>query len=145
MAAGVTVVRSKLEDFREAFLNAARDRLQPEDYIQPIELDGMLSPETLDRELMDTFERLEPHGMGNPAPLFGVRDTQVASARVVGEHHLRLDAQLDGRRFEAIGFRMGKLKVRAGDRVDLAYTPQWNTYQGLERIQLRLKDIVVRD
>jgi single-stranded-DNA-specific exonuclease len=44
--------------------------------------------------------------------------------------------------FDSIGFRMGSLEdldLRAGRAVDLAFSPERNHWNGLDRVQLRIK------
>ncbi|MBI4224165.1 MAG: hypothetical protein HY609_04470, partial [Deltaproteobacteria bacterium] len=45
--------------------------------------------------------------------------------------------------FPAIGFRMkGRLPLQ-GPAGAIAFTPQWNEYQGQKTIQLKIKDLKV--
>ena len=46
-----------------------------------------------DPELVNALEELEPHGMGNPAPLFAMRGVRFNLARIFGkeQNHLKLE------------------------------------------------------
>jgi RecJ OB domain len=51
-----------------------------------------------------------------------------------------------GRVMEAIGFGMGKILEELqgfSGRIDLAFCPSMNTYQGNQNLQLRIKDLVL--
>ena len=47
---------------------------------------------------------------------------------------------------DAIAFGMGELvdMLSAGQSIDLAYTPEIDKYNGSEKLQLKVKDIVVK-
>jgi hypothetical protein len=48
----------------------------------------------------------------------------------------------DGKRFEAIGFRMGDRFATTSGPIDLVFTPQLNRWTGSERIELEVKDLM---
>src|SRR5204862_264787 len=76
---------------------------------------------------------LEPHGPGNPEPTLVARGVDVEGVRRVGDParpHLRLRLRQDGRTLPAIGFGLGELPVRVGDRVDVVFRPRLARWQG---------------
>jgi single-stranded-DNA-specific exonuclease len=64
---------------------------------------------------------------------------------VVGERHLKLMVRHgNSLPFESIGFRMGSpqdLGLSTDRAVDLAFVPELNRWNGLDRVQLRIKDL----
>ena len=106
MAAGFSVLRSKLEPFR-AFLdqNLASQRetiLIARDLIA----DAIVSAGGATLALLDDLDRAGPFGAGNPEPVFVLPDMLVAYAEVVGSNHLRLRlTSRDGATIGAIAFR----------------------------------------
>jgi single-stranded-DNA-specific exonuclease len=74
-------------------------------------------------------------GQGFPAPVFC--DTfAVENQRVVGEKHLKLRLEKDGRRHEAIFFNtLGPL----APRIRAAYRLSINEYNGLKSVQLTVE------
>ena len=114
---------------------AARPRLHCDVEVEP----GGFSP-ALVRELA----QLGPFGPGNPEPTVVLRRLRVASARVVGADHLKLLLTGGGAQHDAIGFRMGSLESRGlspAGPVDIACVLEINAWNGMERVQLRLKDV----
>jgi single-stranded-DNA-specific exonuclease len=83
--------------------------------------------------------------MANPEPDFASRDVTVAYMRVIGKerNHLRLNLRMDDATFEAIAFSMGKLaeSIKPGDKIDVAYALDENTWNGETKLQLKIKDI----
>jgi single-stranded-DNA-specific exonuclease len=77
--------------------------------------------------------------------MFAVKQLEIMSARVVGDKHLKLMLR-QGRSlpFDGIGFGMRSLEaqgVTLGNRVDVAFTPELNHWNGFDRIQLRIRDM----
>src|SRR3989442_809986 len=55
--------------------------------------------------------------------------------------HLRLRLRHDGHALPAIGFGLGELLVRVGDRVDVVFRPRLARWQGTERLELEVLDV----
>jgi single-stranded-DNA-specific exonuclease len=105
----------------------------------------------LDLGVADILARLGPYGFGNPEPVLAARDLQVMrSARRVGRNHLKMKVRQtpSGRQVvDAIGFNLGSyvelLDLPTPPRVDLAFIPERNAWNGREILQLRVKDLRV--
>ncbi|MGH7499495.1 MAG: single-stranded-DNA-specific exonuclease RecJ [Gemmatimonadales bacterium] len=139
MAAGLTIRRDRLEEFRERFGALAREALGPEDLgpEQRVDLEIGLGEAT--RELERMIRHLEPCGMGNSSPVFGVRGVRFAGRSRVGKGHLKgvLD---DGRnRLPVIGFQWADRVSWLGDAlVDVAFRLECNEWNGQSTLQARL-------
>ena len=74
---------------------------------------------------------------------------RVLEQRVVGSDHLKLVVRQDGSSpFEGIGFRMGSLLKEDMVRdqpIDLVFVPEIQRWKGLDRIQLRIRDLRVSE
>ncbi|MBN2497582.1 MAG: single-stranded-DNA-specific exonuclease RecJ [Deltaproteobacteria bacterium] len=143
MAAGLTIRRSELEAFRKAFREAVLQQAT-ESGGQVLYADAEVQPNAWHTEDIEALGKLEPHGAGNPEPVFLARDLQIKNVRIVGRdppYHLKAVA-LDGSRpWDLIGFRMGDRAGQVLERMDLLYTPEMNSWEGYHTIQLRLKDL----
>ncbi len=124
----------------EKFDEVAEGSLTESDLTPELGIDAELSPEEITLQLADTIDTLAPFGMGNPEPVFILRQAKVASQRVVKESHLKLRLLAGGRFFDAIGFNMAGNR-RTPEVVDVAFSLQINTWNGRRNLQLRLKDI----
>ena len=132
-AAGLTLRRERLEDFRAAFEVVARERLSPADLIRVIETDGELAPEDF---TLDNAEALRDTvwGQGFPAPAFQ-GEFSVQSQRLVGEKHLKLRLAGKGLAAEAmLFFRDTPLP----DRIQAVYRLEVNEWNGNRSLQLNL-------
>jgi single-stranded-DNA-specific exonuclease len=143
-AAGLTVERARLEELRERFESEARTQLRPELLVPRLLLDAPLRLSACHRELAGWLDRLAPHGLENPEPVFLASPVQVHSVSTVGGgKHLKLQVSQDGVFHDAIGFGMGHLarRLAAAPLCELAFTPGLDTWQGAERLQLKLKGV----
>ena len=138
MAAGMTLSRSDLDAFGEAFDRAVRDTLRAEDLEAVITTDGPLAPDELQLEIATLLKRAGPWGQHFPEPLFD-GNFRVVSQRIVGENHLKLVLQLEegGAIIDGIAFNTGPEVpdyTRTGARV--VYKPDANTFRGRTNLQL---------
>jgi len=143
-AAGLTIREEQIPAFREKLSAQVAAAVGEGDLFSSLTVDATVELEDLTFSLIGELERLRPHGIGNPEPTLTVRDAIGLSPRVIGNNHLRLKVRKHGAlTFEAIGYRMGELagRLRHGQRLNLAFTPEVQTWQGEERAQLRIKDI----
>ncbi len=105
MAAGLTIERSRLGDFR-AFLEthlAYSLKLSGERFL---DIDGALTASGATLDLIELVEQAGPYGAGNPAPVFVLPAHRVVYADSAGSDHVRLTLQAaDGTRIKAVAFR----------------------------------------
>jgi single-stranded-DNA-specific exonuclease len=139
MAAGLTLRRDQFEAFRDRFQQVAADRLQglelgPE---QRVDLEITLADANADLERL--CRHLEPCGMGNPAPVFGVRGIRFSARQVVGENHVRGRLEGPGAALGAIGFRLAdRIPVSDAGTIDAAFRLEENAFRGSVSLQARL-------
>ncbi len=143
-AAGLTVSRDHLPELRQRLEALVRERLAPADCLPRLAIDGDLVLSDCDLELVEWLERMSPHGLDNPEPLFRVSDVAVDSVSAVGGgKHLRLTVRDGTGTAEAIGFGLGERAAALGraGRCDLAFIPSLNEWMGETRIQLKVKGV----
>lgn len=152
-AGGFSLAPERIEAFRARLLSLAAADL-PEEILAPIlDIDAEVALDDLDLDLAQALARLGPHGLGNPEPVLVARGLQVMrSARRVGRNHLKFKVrQLASSRqvVDAIGFNLGSyaelLDHPTPPRVDLAFVPERNVWNGREMLQLRVKDLRLLD
>ena len=112
----------------------------------PDEIDADVNLADCNLGLVDWLERMSPHGLDNPEPLFQAADLTVESATTVGQgRHLRLQVQDGTGSAEAIGFGLGAQadEVRRERRCTLAFVPTRNEWRGESHVQLKVKGVRV--
>jgi single-stranded-DNA-specific exonuclease len=143
MAAGLSIRRDALPHFREAFNRVARRSLEPEDLIPVQRIDLMVGLDQLDLRLEKLLRRLEPCGLGNPAPVFGASGVRVLDPRPVGGNHLRFVLEDGEIRLPIIAFDWGDRVPQgwSGARVDVAFRLERDEWQGIPSLRARLVDL----
>jgi single-stranded-DNA-specific exonuclease len=110
-------------------------------------VDAELAGSALTLALADELDRLEPFGAGWPRPIFLSRNLRVVKeARVLKERHLKFEvAAGEGTRpLEALwwgGAETAAATPRAGDRIELAYAIETNTWRDERRLQLIVREV----
>ena len=146
-AAGLTIRRERINELRRRLNDHAASCLKDEDLQPLVHIDAELLPSALTLKLTEELSQLEPFGAGNRRPLFMTRDLQLVSEpRVMKERHLKLFlAGADNRRLEAVWWggveELDGQTLKAGDRIELAYTVEANTWRGETRLQLVVEDL----
>lgn len=145
-AAGMKIKADNINDLREKLNQHAAENLASEDLIPEIKIDAEVSSKTLDLQIVEELKLLEPYGAGNPKPIFLTKDLFLTQEPfVMKEKHLKLNlADQNGKRFEAVwwdGVEKSKETLKPKTRIELAYTPEANTWQGNTRLQLVVEDL----
>lgn len=156
MAAGLSLNKSNLEDFRNR-LNG-QTTLTEKDLIPKIYIDIHLPLDYVSFNLVKELKLLEPFGKGNPKPLFGAKGIPVKRAFILGKNGNVLKLSLltksgriiDGLYFGDIEEFENRLSKKYGmaelDRMykgidsaiklDIVYTPSVNEYMGNKNLQV---------
>lgn len=143
LAAGFTVLEERIADLEERLREVLKDPSlgspAPEVY-----LDAMVGSKDLSERVVEEMELLAPHGVGNPEPVLGFEGARVMRSRIVGEDHLNIYLEKDGRFFDAIGFRMGNGNPLplASQHLNIAFTPFVDEWEGRKRLRLMIRDII---
>ncbi|MGE5508976.1 MAG: single-stranded-DNA-specific exonuclease RecJ [Chitinophagales bacterium] len=148
MAAGLTIAAERIPEFRGRLGRCAEARLTPEDFVPSLRLDAEVTADELTPSLVAELERLAPFGAGNPTPVLGLKNVEIAEERTVGEggRHLKLSVRPagGGAPLDCIGWQMAgyreRLKSHFGP-VDLAFSPEVDAWRGAPRVQLVLQDL----
>jgi single-stranded-DNA-specific exonuclease len=141
-ACGLTIKVENIPALRELMNAAAAEHLAGNDFVPRISPSVDIPLERLNEESMQWLQRFEPFGPLNESPLFYSEDVMLLSPpKVVGDKHLKFMVGAPGAAFDAIGFNLGYLRNYVMERPRLAriaYYPEWNTFRGERRIQLRV-------
>ncbi|TLY29319.1 MAG: single-stranded-DNA-specific exonuclease RecJ [Nitrospirae bacterium] len=144
-AAGLTIKESCLSEFRDRFVQIASSWVGDQPELSGLHVDAEVNLREVNQQLVRELNMLHPYGAGNPEPTLAVRNLSVLDSRVVGDSHLKLRVRHgNSMPFEGIGFGMGSLAdlgLSAERPVDLAFVPEMNHWNGLDRVQLRIRDV----
>jgi single-stranded-DNA-specific exonuclease len=141
MAIGLSVEEAKIPEFRSAFSEAVRVRLNSEDLRPLLEMDAELKLQDLTSDFLEQYKMMEPFGMANPEPVFLCRGVMPRlPGRVLKEKHLRVMLQQGAAQQDAIFFN-APLKEMPPPPWDVALRLQRNFFRGQENWQFTIESI----
>ena len=150
MAVGFTCHEDKIEALSEFLNEEISQMLGAEPITQTLSLDAVLDTGALNFELADKLARMEPFGIGNPEPVFMLKNAQLTKAMVFGSGHLKCFFRAsNGNSIVALAFGgaqtdMGQTFLNhVGEKFDLAGHLRINVWQSRKSIQFHLLDAVV--
>lgn len=146
-AAGLTIDQDRIPLLRQRLNEFADESLLEEQLVPVLNIDALVTTQTLGLDLVNDLALFEPFGAGNPKPVFVTRGLVLTDdPYVMKEKHLKL--KLIGgqnQRFEAVWWdgveRCAGQTLRRGSRIELAYLAEANVWQGNTRLQLVVQDL----
>jgi single-stranded-DNA-specific exonuclease len=134
MAAGLSLGLDELPAFRDAFARVASEWLTPELLTDTLHSDGALDAGDFAIDTAIALRDGGHWGQGYAEPLFD-GEFDVLRWRIVGERHLKLELDADGKRLDAIHFG-GWDGEAPPSRLRIAYRMVPDDYRGGDAIQL---------
>lgn len=144
MAVGINVKKDKFEEFKQKLEQIARER-HIEEIVPILKIDAQISLDEINKDMVDSLKELEPFGEENKTPLFVFKNLKIDSIRALSEgKHLKLTLKDSKNIVNAIGFNLGELSndYRIGDKVDVVGNLEINSFNGVNNIQINIKDIM---
>ena len=125
-------------------LNQTIDEMLNGQKLKPsLDIDLELDINDLDISLVEEISKLEPFGASNPSPVFAIRNQTLKQKKLMGatKDHLKLIIETPNGNKDCVWWSRGDIPLIAGDKLDIAFAPQLNTFNGNTDIQLIIKDI----
>lgn len=144
LAAGLSVTRGELDNFRRLINEYARKNLSEADMVQTVEADCELDFSDVNLGLAKGIQLLEPYGVSNPIPGFVLRGVTVNDITGISEgKHTRLSLGNGRYTLSAMYFSNSpdSLGIYVGDKVDVLFNLDVNEWGGRESAQVIVRDI----
>lgn len=144
MAIGITIKRDMFDKFSEKFEKIAKEA-KTEEIIPVINIDAKINLNEISKETVRDLRQLEPFGEGNKTPIFVFKNLKIDSIRSLSEgKHIKMTLKDGNVIVNAIGFNLGHLadEYKIGDKLDVAGTLEINTFNGVENLQINIKDVM---
>lgn len=145
LAAGLTFSEEKasFETVKKAINQTVDEMLNGQKLIPSIDVDMELSINDVDISLVEEISKLEPFGMSNPSPTFVLNNMTLKQKKLMGstKEHLKLIIEGKNGDMDCVWWSRGDIPLIAGDKMDIAFAPQLNTFNGTTSVQLVLKDV----
>jgi len=143
-AAGFTLSADRIPELEAQFERYAQAALTPEQLEPVLRVDAEVTLRDMEGALYDHLQKLAPHGLGNPTPVFAARGMRlIGPPRVLKERHLKLRVAEGSRVLEALAWNWGPRagEWSPGQTVDAAFTLDENDYLDIRTLQLELRDL----
>ncbi|MEA1980429.1 MAG: single-stranded-DNA-specific exonuclease RecJ [candidate division Zixibacteria bacterium] len=144
-AAGLSIKQENVEEFRKRFLSVSDVSLTSEDILPKLNIDSEIELSSINDELVQSIDKFSPFGPQNTRPVFLTRNCEIVGRPyTVGRNHLRIKIRKGTAIFDVIGYGFGDMVKHIsseGCLVDVVYVVEYNTYNNITKIQIRLKDI----
>ena len=144
MAVGLSVSKNNFEEFKELFLKIVKES-DVSEKVPIIQIESIINIDEINMEIVKSISLLEPFGEANKMPLFAFKNLKIDSIRTLSEgKHLKLSLRSNKNTYiNAIGFNLGEYaeEYKIGDKVDVAGNLEINAFNGMESIQINIKDL----
>ena len=145
-AAGLSIDEDKIDTFRDAMRQVGHQFLKEDDLIPEVRIDSILDISQIDFALYKNISLLEPFGAENPVPSFKSNNIKIKDLKLIGKEktHARFRAVQGRGQIEVVAFNFAKVleAVDTSTEVfDIAYELHLNSWNGREKLELKLIDI----
>jgi single-stranded-DNA-specific exonuclease len=147
MAAGITIEKSKLGEFRAFLEKHLKETVEKAQLSHAIKIDGAMTARSANEQFMEMIERAGPFGPGHSQPIFALPSHRVSFAARAGENHVRFTLSSgDGAKINGISFRtsdepLGQALLKDdGKPKHFVGQFSFNYWQGRRTVQFRLMD-----
>lgn len=144
LAAGLSITRADVEDFKCAVNTYVRNIENEDMWITAAEADCELEAADINKKSAEDILLLEPFGISNPAPVFFMRDVNVVSSKSLkGGKHIKFVMEKDGTVIDAIMFNADYevFNYNVGECFDIMFNMDLNEYNGYKSVQLVIREI----
>lgn len=144
LAAGFTITRENIPEFRRRICAMAGDFYQDDSPRTSLDIDCAVPAELLTIGGIESLDVLEPCGSGCPKPVLMMKNLTVERITMVGGgKHMRLRFRSGRSFFNAIYFSATpeSASIHTGDLVDAAFNPQINDFRGERSVQMNILDL----
>lgn len=146
-AAGLSMLPANLPEFKRRFEEYVAAHITDEQQVPVIHIEEELRLQDIDKQFYNVLRHLEPFGPENPHPRFVTRalinNRYTKRVGKLGEH-LKLDLTDRNLAITGIAFGRGDMAtyIQNGNAVDVCYSLEQNTYNGVTSLQMKVEDIV---
>ena len=145
-AAGLSIDEEKIDAFRDAMRMVGHRVLKDDDLIPEVSIDSILDISQIDYSLYKNISLLEPFGAENPLPTFQSGSIKIRNLKLIGKEkkHARFLAVQGSGKIEVVAFNFAQILEAldtSNEIFDIVYELHLNSWNGREKLELRLMDI----
>ena len=144
LAAGLSICRKNIAEFRRRINAYAAQRLSEDDCCLSFDADCTVEMRELTMNLAKEIDRLEPFGTANTTPVFFLQGATVQRIHSVGNaRHTKLIFEKDGISMTALWFgtSLADVHLEPMDTVDVLFQLSINEFQNVTQLQMIVQDV----
>ncbi len=149
LAAGLSIHRANIDEFRSKINQYARDVIKDDiSTFSAVEYDFEIDSDDITMQFAEEIRYLEPYGISNPIPAFLIRDCMICDVvPISGGKHTKLVLKRDEHVFVAMVFSrsQAELGIYTTDVIDLIANVDVNEFNGNKTVQLIVKDLHISE
>lgn len=144
LAAGFSIATKNIKKFQKAITKTVEKLLKDKILKPQTNIDAQIESAAVTIKNINAINLLEPFGVGNPKPIFLLKNIKINSFRTVGTTKDHLQLKLDNN-LSAIAFRQGKLEkhLKIGQSIDILANLDINIWGNTQSPQLIIKEILL--
>lgn len=143
MAAGLTLKKENLEEFKKEFEKVVTETISPEDKIPKLFYDCEITLDQISEKNLNIIEQMRPFGPSNRTPKFYSKGLQNAGSRLLNGGHIKTQLKQKNTSMGGISFGQGAETFALIEKhpVDVIYKFTWNEFRGTKSIQMEIEKI----
>lgn len=143
-AVGLSVLVEYVDLIENKLSKYTKEHITEDLLIPPLNIETKIELYEINENLIEWLNKFAPFGPGNMRSIFFTENVMIIGFPYnVGQNHLKLKVMKDGCSLDLIGFNLGDYLpfLKKGATIDIAYSLEFNTWQGRTTIQGKLKDL----
>ncbi len=146
LAAGLTISRDKIEDFRRSINEYADKNMNEEITIPVVNIDCEVKLSELSLDSVKELRLLEPYGLQNPQPVFTAKNLEIVDIAPISDgKHIKFKVKEKGSQnfFYSVFFGMAydNFRFTSGDMCDIVFSAEINEHFRSPSVQLFIKQV----
>ncbi|OIP86522.1 single-stranded-DNA-specific exonuclease RecJ [Candidatus Shapirobacteria bacterium CG_4_8_14_3_um_filter_35_11] len=141
-AAGFSIKTSNISKLKKTIIKSVNLKLNKIHLTPHLDVDAQMQLNAINIKNIKSLESLAPFGIGNPQPLFFLKNITINSIRAIGQNNDHLKIKINN--IDAIAFKKGDLvnKIKSGDTIDIVTSLSLNEWNNTTTPQLIVKEII---
>ena len=147
-AAGLSILVEYVDVLENRLSKYIKEHITSEQLIPSLKIETKLELYEINDNLLEWMNKFAPFGPGNMRTTFYTEKVMIVGFPYnVGKNHLKMKVVKDGCTLDLIGFNLGDYLpfLKKGSFIDIAYSLEFNTWQGRTSIQGKLRDLRFTD